>query len=58
MAPIKIYQVRHIITGAFLWVGAAISEAYALDAMACHAGFSGTDDLPEILKGNAVEIKI
>lgn len=43
-------------TGAILWVRAEISEVAALDAMARHAGFNGTDDLPEILKGNAVKI--
>lgn len=42
----RLYQIKQRSTGAILWVGQALDEANALDAMAHEAGYRDAVHLP------------
>ena len=53
----RVFQIRHEVTGAILWTGAAPDPLAALDAMAHEAGYYDHSDIPDHLRvgGLAVE---
>lgn len=53
----KVFQVRHRLTGAILWTGAAHDEIGALDAMAHAAGYYDHSDIPETLRSGGLQVE-
>ena len=56
-----VFQIRHQVTGAILWTGAASGPIAALDAMAHEAGYYDHGDLPEHIRAgglHAEEVRV
>lgn len=45
----KVFQIRHEVTGTILWTGSASDPLAALDAMAHEAGYYDQSDIPDHL---------
>ena len=50
----KVFQVRQCATGDILWMGTALNEVAALDAMAHEAGYYDFSDLPEHVRAGGL----
>ena len=54
----KVFQVRQRATGAILWIGSALDEIAALDAMAHEAGYYDHSDIPQIISGGGLAVEV
>ncbi|GLI96175.1 MULTISPECIES: hypothetical protein [Hyphomicrobiales] len=53
----KVFQIRHEVTGAILWTGSAPDPLAALDAMAHEAGYYDHSDIPDHLRAGGLAIE-
>lgn len=53
----KVFQIRHEVTGAILWTGTATNPLAALDAMAHEAGYYDHSDIPDDMRAGGLQVE-
>lgn len=54
----RVFQIKQRSTGAILWVGSAVDEGNALDAMAHEAGYHDAAHLPAHVRNGGFRAEI
>ena len=53
----KVFQIRHEVTGAIVWTGSAADPLAAIDAMAHEAGYCDHSDIPDHMRAGGLQVE-